>query len=208
MGQALIRCCEHFEDISVASAAEVAGSPTVGQDSGRVAGLRDNGVLISDDTAAAIAAADVCIDFTLHSAVPANIAAAHAGGTAYVLGTTGLEPEEQAAVEAASRTIAVVAAPNMSLGVNLLCGMVRQAAAMLDEAYDIEVVEMHHRHKQDAPSGTALRLAEMAAEGREVVLADVVKHGREGITGERPAGEIGMHSLRGGDVGKRKRLGQ
>ena len=146
------------------------------------------------------AGTDAVVDFTFHSAVPANIAKAAEEGVAYVLGTTGLTPEEQAAVEAAAKKVPVVQSSNYSLGVNLLLDLVRRAAATLGEEYDIEVVEMHHRMKKDAPSGTALMLAGAAAEGRGVDLDDVAVYGREGMVGERPAGEIAIHALRGGSV--------
>jgi 4-hydroxy-tetrahydrodipicolinate reductase len=119
---------------------------------------------------------------------------------AYVLGTTGLSKEEKQSVEDASKEIPIVWAPNMSLGVNLLLELVRRSASILGDDYDAEIVEMHHRLKKDAPSGTAIGLAEALAEGREVNLKDVVCYGREGITGERPKGEIAIHALRGGSV--------
>ena len=117
-----------------------------------------------------------------------------------MLGTTGLTAEERAAVDEASKTIPLCFAPNFSLGINLLLELVRRAAAVLDESYDAEIVEMHHRHKKDAPSGTALGLAEALAEGRNVNLDAVACYGRHGIVGERPAGEIGIHAIRGGAV--------
>lgn len=143
---------------------------------------------------------DAVIDFTFHSAVPANIAKAAEQGVAYVLGTTGLTPEEQAAVEAASRKVPVVQSSNYSLGVNLLIELVRKAAATLGPEYDVEVVEMHHRMKKDAPSGTAIMLADAVADGRGVELDDVAVYGREGMVGERPSGQIAIHALRGGSV--------
>ena len=143
---------------------------------------------------------EAIIDFTFHAAVPANIEKAAAEGAAYVIGTTGLTPEEQARVDACAAKIPVVQAANYSLGVNLLIDLVRQAAAVLGPQYDVEIVEMHHRHKKDAPSGTALMLAHAAADGRGVKLDDVACYGREGIVGERPEGQIALHALRGGSV--------
>ena len=143
---------------------------------------------------------EAVIDFTIHGAGASHITKAAEEGVAYVLGTTGLTPEEQAAVDAAAKKVPVVQSSNYSLGVNLLLDLVRRAAATLDEEYDIEVVEMHHRMKKDAPSGTAIMLAKAAAEGREVDLDDVAIYGREGIVGERPSGEIAIHALRGGSV--------
>jgi len=144
--------------------------------------------------------AEAVIDFTFHASVKGNLKSAVANGQAYVLGTTGLTEDEKQAVQAAGSRIPIVWAPNMSLGVNLLLELVRRSATVLGTDYDAEIVEMHHRLKKDAPSGTALGLAEALAEGRGVDLKDVACYGREGITGERPAGQIGIHALRGGSV--------
>ncbi len=146
------------------------------------------------------AGTEAVIDFTFHEAVPANIAKAAEDGVAYVLGTTGLTAEEQGAVDAAAKRIPVVQSGNFSLGINLLLGLVRKASEILGEEYDCEVVEMHHRHKKDAPSGTALMLAKSAAAGRGQNFDDVSVFGREGIIGERPVGEIAVHAVRGGSV--------
>jgi 4-hydroxy-tetrahydrodipicolinate reductase len=197
MGQALLRCSRRFPDLRVAAAIEAAGHPSLGQDAGLLAGA---GRLDVPLVAGPAPAADVVVDFTFHTAAPANLSAAASANLAVVLGTTGLTPAEQGAVRDAARRVPVVWAPNMSLGVNVLLDLVRRAAAMLGPAYDAEIVEMHHRHKKDAPSGTALALAEALAAGRTVRLQDVARHGRSGITGERPAGEIGIHAVRGGDV--------
>ena len=143
---------------------------------------------------------EAVIDFTFHAAVPANITKAAEDGVVYILGTTGLTDEEQAAVDAAAKKIPVVQSGNFSLGINLLLGLVRKASEILGVEYDCEVVEMHHRHKKDAPSGTALMLARAAADGRGQDFDDVSVFGREGIVGERPQGEIAVHALRGGSV--------
>lgn len=143
---------------------------------------------------------EAVVDFTFHAAVPANVEKAAAAGVAYVIGTTGLSADEQARVDACAQKIPIVQAANYSLGVNLLLALVRKAAAVLGTDYDIEVVEMHHRHKKDAPSGTALMLARAAAAGRQVELDDVACYGRHGIVGERPEGQIALHALRGGSV--------
>ena len=144
--------------------------------------------------------ADTIIDFTFHTCVIPNLRNAVANRQAYVLGTTGLTPEERAAVDEASKQIPLCFAPNFSLGVNLLLGLVRRAAEVLDDSYDAEIVEMHHRHKKDAPSGTALGLAQALAQGRGVNLDDEAIYGRHGIVGERPRGQIAVHALRGGSV--------
>lgn len=140
------------------------------------------------------------VDFSYHTAVPANVEKAAAQGIPYVIGTTGLTPEEQARVDACKDRIAIVQSGNYSLGVNLLLDLVQKAAKALGKGYDIEVVEMHHRHKKDAPSGTALMLAKSAANGRNIDFAANAVYGREGEVGERPEDEIAIHALRGGSV--------
>lgn len=140
------------------------------------------------------------IDFSYHAGVPAFVTKAAEQGIPYVIGTTGITAEEQVAVDAAATKIPVLQSGNYSLGVNLLLELVKKAATILGPQYDVEVVEMHHRHKKDAPSGTALMLAHAAAEGRGVKLDDVACYGRKGLVGERPAGEIALHALRGGSV--------
>ena len=140
------------------------------------------------------------IDFSHHSCLAANIAKAAAAGIPYVIGTTGILPEEQMAVDAAASTIPVVQSGNYSLGVNILLELVEKSASLLGEDYDIEITEMHHCHKKDAPSGTALMLAKSAAAGRGVSLDEKAIYGRHGDVGERPRGEIAVHALRGGSV--------
>ncbi len=144
--------------------------------------------------------AEGIVDFSHHSAVPQTIAKAAAQGIAYVLGTTGLDAGEQAAVDAAAAKIPVVQSGNYSLGINLLLELTRRTAAALGDAYDVEVVEMHHRHKKDAPSGTALMLAKAVAAGRGQDFDASAIYGRRGDIGERPQGEIAIHALRGGSV--------
>ncbi len=197
MGRMLLACAAGLP-VEIVAATEIPGSPLLGQPVGPVTGLDLPKDLAF--TAQWPEEARVIIDFTFHTAVAGNMAQAAARRQAYVLGTTGLTPEEQAAVDAAAQTIAILQAPNMSLGVNLLFELVRRAAAVLDDSYDTEITEMHHRHKKDAPSGTALGLAEAWADGRRVSLAETAVYGRHGITGERPLGEIGIHALRGGSV--------
>ena len=200
MGQALTRCARQIHELQVVAAVEAATSPVVGKDPGLVAGVGETGLRITSDLAAAVQEADVAIDFSFHENVPetARLAARH--GKGLVIGTTGLTPPERVAVEQAARTIPIVWAPNMSLGVNLLFALTQRAAAALGLDYDAEIVEIHHRLKKDAPSGTALRLAESVAAGRGQDLKAVAVYGREGLVGERPHGEIGVHAVRGGDV--------
>lgn len=162
----------------------------------RLAGGADLG----DDPAQLAATSDVLIDFSTPAALPANLAAAKAAGVPIVIGTTGLGAGEQAAIDEAARSIPVLQAANMSLGVNLLAHLVRESAARLGADCDIEIVEMHHRHKVDAPSGTALLLGEAAAAGRGVDLDAVSDRGRDGIGAPREPGHIGFASLRGGSV--------
>ena len=197
MGQALIRCSQRLPELKVVAALETAGHAALGQDAGLQAGI---GAIRLPIATGAAKGADVVIDFTFHTAVTANIASAVAARQAVVLGTTGLTEAEQTAVRAAASQIPIVWAANMSLGVNVLLDLVRRAATILGPDYDAEIVEMHHHFKKDAPSGTALALAEALARGRGVALKDVICHGREGMVGERPRGQIGLHALRGGDV--------
>ena len=197
MGQTLLRCAKSQADLQTVAAIEVAGHAAIGQDAGLLAGI---GAIQVPITTTIPAAAQVVIDFTFHTAAPVTLKAAVAGHQAVVLGTTGLTTDEQACVHQAARQIPIVWAPNMSLGVNVLLDLVRRAAAILGPDYDAEIVEMHHHFKKDAPSGTALALAESLAQGRGGALKAVVCYGREGMTGERPRGEIAIHALRGGDV--------
>jgi len=200
MGRAVIRLLAETEGASLVASIERTGSPHVGQDAGSVAEIAANGVIITDDLQAALGDADAVIDFSAPASTVALAQAAAEAGVVLVTGTTGLSAEDGAALNEAARSIPVVQAGNMSLGVNLLAQFVRQAARALDSSYDIEVVEMHHRHKVDAPSGTSLMFGAAAAEGRGVALADVAVRGRDGHTGERPEGAIGFAALRGGTV--------
>jgi 4-hydroxy-tetrahydrodipicolinate reductase len=199
MGQAILRAALRADDLRVTAAIEAAGHPALGRDAGATAGLAPIGVMLEPESAAALARADVAVDFSGPATAAAHAALAAAAGKPLVLGSTGLAPEAAAQVRQAAASVPVVWAPNMSLGVNLLFALVRRAARLLP-GYDIEVVETHHRRKQDAPSGTALRLAESAAAGAGLDLAAAAVHGRHGLTGERPAGQIGIHALRAGDV--------
>ena len=200
MGNAIARGIAATSDLALVGAVERPGHPALGHDIGTLSGIAAVGIPVTDDRAAAIKKANVVIDFTFHTEAPANIAEAVNAKAAYILGTTGLNDAEGAAIHAAAKEIPVVWAPNYSLGVTLLNDLVRRAAAILGTAYDAEIVEMHHRHKKDAPSGTALGLGLSLAAGRNVNLRDIAAYGREGIAGERPEGQIAFHALRGGDV--------
>jgi len=192
MGQNLLNCAKKMDGCQIVAAVERPDHPCVGTPVPDFPGLRYTADWPKD--------AHVVIDFTFHTCVTGNVANAAANKQAVVLGTTGLTDGEKQCVADAAQTIPVVWAPNMSLGVNLLLELVRRSAAVLGADYDAEIVEMHHRLKKDAPSGTALGLAEALAAGRGVSLKNVACYGREGITGERPRGEIGIHALRGGSV--------
>lgn len=200
MGQALVRCSQFMPEIQVVAAVDQAACPLSGKDAGLIAGIGDIGVKITSDLAAAVKAADVLIDFSFHENVPVTVKLAAEMKKAVVVGTTGLSPEERSAVDEAARVIPIVWAPNMSLGVNLLFALVEQAAKALGVDYDVEITEAHHRHKKDAPSGTALRLGEKVAHGRHQKFEDVTIYGREGLGGERPKGQIGIHAIRAADI--------
>ena len=165
-----------------------------------LAGIAEAGVPVTDDAAAMIAGVDAVVDFTSPAATVEHAELAAQAGAAIVIGTTGLESGHIDSLKRAAAHVPVVFAPNMSVGVNLLMAVVEQVARALDDSYDIEIVEMHHRHKVDAPSGTALGLGRAAAKGRGVELDEVGRLSREGHTGARPRGEIGFATLRGGDV--------
>ncbi|MEP7183565.1 MAG: 4-hydroxy-tetrahydrodipicolinate reductase [Betaproteobacteria bacterium] len=199
MGQALIEAALGAPGLSLAAAFDVAGNAVQGRDAGERFG-RATGVVVGSDLDAALAVADVLVDFTRPEGTLAHLVACERFGVAAVVGTTGLSAAQQAELAARARTVPIVFAANMSVGVNVLLSLVETAARQLGPSYDIEIVEMHHRHKVDAPSGTALKLGEAAAAGAGRALADCAVYAREGVTGERPAGAIGFATLRGGDV--------
>lgn len=199
MGQALVACVLDADDLALAAALDVVGAPSVGRDAGAALG-RPSGVVVTSDVDAALARADVLIDFTRPEGTLAHAAACERAGVALVAGTTGLAAAHKAAIAGHARAVPIVLSANMSVGVNVLANLVTRAARALGEAYDIEIVEMHHRHKVDAPSGTALMLGEAAAAGAGLDLASAGVYAREGVTGERKPGTIGFATLRGGDV--------
>lgn len=199
MGQMLIRLVDDSDQATLAAVVERAGHDWVGRDLGLATGGAARGLIVTDDVAQALGVSDVVIDFTAPAVTVALAKQAATAGVAHVIGTTGFSDADLAAIAQAGQKGRIVRAGNMSLGVNLLVTLTRQIAAALGADYDIEIVEAHHRHKVDAPSGTALMLGEAAAEGRGVALADVADRGRDGITGARAPGAIGFHALRGGD---------
>ncbi|MCL6283646.1 4-hydroxy-tetrahydrodipicolinate reductase [Ruegeria sp. 2012CJ41-6] len=200
MGQMLIRTVRDSDKARLVGAVERKGHDWVGRDVGEAMGGAPLGVIVSDDPLEAFAPAQAIIDFTAPGATLEFAALAAQARAVHVIGTTGMSEEEIAALEPAARHAVIVRAGNMSLGVNLLTQLTKKVAAALDEDFDIEVIEAHHHHKVDAPSGTALMLGEAAAEGRGVALADVSDRGRDGITGARKRGDIGFTAIRGGDI--------
>ncbi len=200
MGQMLIRAVGEAPGARLSGVTERPGHPWIGRDLGEVTGGAATGVIVGDDPLEVFARSQAVLDFTSPAATVFHAELAAQARLAHVIGTTGFERADLERLAAAARHAVIVRAGNMSVGVNLLTVLTRKVAEVLGPDYDIEVVEMHHRHKVDAPSGTALMLGEAAAAGRRVNLADVSERGRDGVTGARAEGAIGFASLRGGDV--------
>jgi len=188
------------KNFRITGALEAAGRSEIGADIGPFLGVSPIGVEVSSDVKAILKRSDVLIDFTSFSAARSNLAAALQTGTGYVLGTTALPDSVLTKLKTASKKIPIVQSPNMSIGVNLLFKLSELAASVLDESYDLELMEIHHRQKKDAPSGTAMKLLEVVAHARGKNLKKDAVYGREGDVGARPRGEIGSFALRGGDV--------
>ncbi|MEQ1697407.1 MAG: 4-hydroxy-tetrahydrodipicolinate reductase [Hyphomicrobiaceae bacterium] len=199
MGRELIRAANR-PDCLVAGGTEREGSPLIGHDLGMLAGLDPLGIAVSSDPLDLLIRVDAILDFTSPAATVEFAGLAANARIVHVIGTTGFTHEQELAIAAAGRHAVIIKAGNMSLGVNLLTAITRQVAAALDTGYDIEIVEMHHRHKVDAPSGTALMLGQAAALGRGVELEKNAVRVRDGHTGARKSGDIGFQSLRGGSV--------
>lgn len=200
MGRMILRVLAATPGCAIAGGSEAPGSAALGDDLGTLAGLGSLGLKVGDDVAVLLSQSDAIIDFTTPAASATHAALAAQARVAHVIGATGMDETQMAAIGAAAARAAIVQAPNMSLGVNVLLALVERAAAILDADFDIEVVEMHHRHKVDAPSGTALALGRAAATGRTVDLNAVAQKVRDGVTGPRKRGDIGFATLRGGDV--------
>jgi len=200
MGRTLVRVISETSGAVLAGALEAPGSELLGKDAGVLAGLPENGVKLSADLWALSANADGILDFTVPAATIANVAIAAERKLVHVVGTTGLSGSDMAVIKSVTSRAIVVQSGNMSLGVNLLAALVKRVAQSLDTDFDIEILEMHHKAKIDAPSGTALMLGEAAAAGRGVDLHLHSARGRDGITGARKAGDIGFAALRGGTV--------
>ncbi|MDA0237190.1 MAG: 4-hydroxy-tetrahydrodipicolinate reductase [Proteobacteria bacterium] len=199
MGRALIGAIRDDDALNLSGALELPGNPHLGKDAGALLGFV-SGVNISSDIAFVADGAEVLIDFTRPEGTLRHLEACVSNKTALVIGTTGFSDQEKAAIKRGAETIAIVMAPNMSVGVNVLLRLLKTAAQALDEGYDIEIVEAHHKHKVDAPSGTALRMGEVIAESLGRDLSDCAVYGRAGTTGERNQKAIGFSAVRAGDI--------
>ncbi|WMJ09253.1 4-hydroxy-tetrahydrodipicolinate reductase [Nitrosomonas sp. sh817] len=199
MGRILLEAVAQAPDLQLAAALERTGSPYLNKDAGELIGA-GCGISITSDYATALKNCDQLIDFTRPEGTLAHLAVCREAGVKMIIGTTGFSASEKAQLKAASQDIAIVFAPNMSVGVNVTFKLLEIAAKVLNEGYDIEIIEAHHRHKVDAPSGTALRMGEVIAETLEKDLNKVAIYGREGTTGERNPETIGFSTIRGGDI--------
>jgi 4-hydroxy-tetrahydrodipicolinate reductase len=199
MGKMLIEAVLNSPDAQLVGALEHNACPQLGQDAGAFLGKK-TGVEITSDISKALGEAEYLIDFTRPEGTMAHLAVAQKTGSKMIIGTTGLSAEQIDGLKKASSTLAIVFAPNMSVGVNVTFKLLEIAAKMLNEGYDIEIIEAHHRHKVDAPSGTALRMGEVIADALGESLDDLAVYAREGHTGERKAGSIGFATIRGGDI--------
>lgn len=200
MGRTLVEACAEAQGLRLTAAVDRPGSSLIGADAGEVAGLGKLGVTIGDDLAAVIDQFDVLIDFTIPEATAAHLDICRRAGRRMVIGTTGLTDDHKQQLDAAAGDIALVFAPNMSVGVNLCLKLLDLAARVLGDEVDVEIIEAHHRHKIDAPSGTALRMGEVVAEALGRDLARCAVYGREGRTGERKRETIGFETIRAGDI--------
>ncbi len=200
MGRMLIQACEKNPETKLTACIDRAGSSLIGVDVGELVGIGKLGVAIGDDLEAVMADIDVLIDFSLPESTVKAVQICQQHKVAMVIGTTGLDDEQNAIVNQASQEISIVYAGNYSTGVNLSLKLIELATKAFGDSVDIEVVEAHHKHKVDAPSGTAYMMAEAAAKARGQQLKDVAIYGREGQTGERKQGTIGIHAIRGGEI--------
>lgn len=199
MGQMLVEAVRGSGDCTLTGALDVATSTAIGLDAGAFSG-RSTGVVITTDLAAGLADSQVLIDFTRPEGTMAHLKACVAQRVNLVIGTTGFSDEQKAQIAEAAQSIAIVMAPNMSVGVNVTLKLLEMAAKALSTGYDIEIIEAHHRHKVDAPSGTALKMGEVIADALGRNLKDCAVYGREGVTGERDPSTIGFATVRGGDI--------
>ena len=200
MGRTLVKAIAEAKGFALSGALEDARSPLIGWDSGTLSGLPENGVKLVGDAGPLLEQADGIVDFTAPAATVAFAALAAKAGKVHIIGTTGLSAGDEARIKDAAKTAVIVKSGNMSLGVNLLAALTRRVAKTLDDSFDIEILEMHHNQKVDAPSGTALMLGRAAAEGRGIDLDKHAVRSRDGHTGVRKPGDIGFAALRGGSV--------
>ena len=199
MGQMLVEAVRAADDCVLSGALDIAASPAIGHDAGAFAG-QSTGVLITADIAQGLKNTRVLIDFTRPEGTMAHLALCRANGVAIVIGTTGFTDSQKAEIAQAAKHIPIMMAPNMSVGVNVTLKLLEMAAKALATGYDIEIIEAHHRHKVDAPSGTALKMGEVIAEALRRDLKDCAVYAREGVTGERDPSSIGFATIRGGDI--------
>ncbi|MDH4101347.1 MAG: 4-hydroxy-tetrahydrodipicolinate reductase [Nitrospirota bacterium] len=200
MGQRIIACISDTEGVQLAGAIERPGSPALGKDAGEVAGIGRNGVVIVDSLEKALAAADVLIDFTSAEASLVHLKTVASLGKAIVIGSTGFSAAQMEEVKGLTKNTSCVLAPNMSVGVNVLLKALDLVARTLGDDYDVEIVEAHHRLKKDAPSGTAMKIAQVLASSLDRNLDEVAVYERKGLIGERTQKEIGIQTIRGGDI--------
>jgi len=200
MGMRLVALTQETEGLSLTGAIEMKGHPALGKDVGEVAQIGKTGILLSDDLHSCLAQSDVVIDFTVPSSCLANLDQVIKASKAMVIGTTGFSDQELTQLKAIATKIPCVFSPNMSVGINVLVNTIGKIAKTLGETYNIEVIEAHHNKKKDAPSGTALKLAEVLADGMDWNLQEVGVYARHGMTGERKTKEIGMQTIRAGDI--------
>ncbi len=200
MGKTILEVCNETDNVETAAAIEYGGSSMIGIDAGEQAGIGKIGILISDDIAKIVDHIDVLIDFTIATSLTENLEKCRDAGKAMVIGTTGLDDSQKALISKAAEDIPIVFAPNMSVGVNLCLKLLEMAAQVIGDDTDIEIIEAHHKHKKDAPSGTALRMGEVIADTLGRDLKECAVYGREGITGERNKNTIGFETIRAGDI--------
>lgn len=200
MGKTIVSCIEDTEGVTLGGGTEAAGNPALGQDVGELAGIGKKRVVLRDDLAEMMKSCDVVIDFSTPESSMRTLKEAVAQKKSVVFGTTGLSPAEKDQLQQAAKTIRCVFAPNMSIGVNVMFKVVGDVARILGDAYDVEIVEAHHKFKKDAPSGTAVRLSEVVADSLQRNLDEVGVYGRKGFSEGRGPKEIGVHTVRAGDI--------
>lgn len=200
MGKTILEVCNETDNVEIAAAIEYEGSPMIGIDAGEQAGIGKIEIAITDDIAKVADQVDVLIDFTIATSLTENLEKCRAAGKCMVIGTTGLDDSQKELINKAAEDIPIVFAPNMSIGVNLCLKLLEMATQVIGDDTDIEIIEAHHKHKKDAPSGTALRMGEVIADTLGRNLKDCAVYGREGLTGERDKNTIGFETIRAGDI--------